>query len=41
MGALPEVIDLIDDGGGSYCAEIVMRGHHDLFVALHAVIERR
>lgn len=37
--ALPEVLDLIDDSGDRYRAEIVLRGHQDPIVALHAVIE--
>ncbi len=39
MSALPEVIDLIDDSGGSYRNEIVLLGHHDPIVAMHAVVE--
>lgn len=39
MMALPEVIDLIDDSGGSYRDQIIVRGHHDPIVALQAVIE--
>lgn len=36
---LPEVLDLIDDSGGSYRAQIVIHGHHDPIIALHALIE--
>ena len=39
MIALPDVIDLIDDSGNRYRAQIIVRGHHDPIVALHAVIE--
>lgn len=38
-GAAPEVIDLIDDGGGSYRDDIVMRGHCDQIVAMQALVD--